>query len=212
MVSYPDSHDTRSFAATLPVRRPPSATSSRASTVRQHRHRSHRSHFGGSSYTPQNEFPVFTHTGDVEILVKSRDGRREQRYLLHRLILTQCSGFFEAGTSDEWSRATIESADAHGGASGSLIRANDAALSGGQKKRWRYELDWGMSDDDVPMLVQKVKLPLFWKTVTATLTIPFRLLVPRAYLVERMTDHRQYEISPQLLPRASLDLWRTFRR
>jgi hypothetical protein len=158
MVSYPDSSDGRSVA----VRRAPSVVSSRAST-RHHRHRSHRSHHGGSAYVPQNEFPVFSYTGDVEILLKSEDGRREQRYLLHRLILTQCSGFFEAGTSEEWSRATTEpsgatgnTSEAAGSSSRAMIRVEDAVSSGGQRKRWRYELDWGSGEDDVPMLVQKV--------------------------------------------------------
>ncbi|KAF1912718.1 hypothetical protein BDU57DRAFT_559888 [Ampelomyces quisqualis] len=125
MVSYPEAQSTeRSLAA----RRAPSVAShsSRASTAR--RHRPHRSQLGGTSHQPQNEFPVFTHTGDVEIALAN--GRREQRYLLHRLILTQCSAFFDAGTSEE-----------------SAARQD--------KPRWRYELDWAApGDDDMPMLVQ----------------------------------------------------------
>ena len=150
MVSYPDS---TSVERSLPIRRPPSVTShsSRASTVR--RHRQHRSQFGGTTLQPQNEFPVFTHTGDIEIVLNN--GRKEQRYLLHKLILTQCSGFFEAGTSEEWANA--------GEPSGSVPNANASALaripSGArqEKKTWRYELDWGNSEDDLPMLVQKVR-------------------------------------------------------
>jgi len=146
MVSYPDS---QASERALPVRRPPSVASSRTSTIR--RHRPHRSHFGGSTYQPQNEFPVFTHTGDVELIIG--DGKREQRYLLHKLILTQCSGFFEASLSEEWA--------ASGGA-GSSNNPNTGTLSrvgsNGQqeKKRWRYELDWGEGEDDIPMLIQKV--------------------------------------------------------
>ncbi|PSN73694.1 hypothetical protein BS50DRAFT_597166 [Corynespora cassiicola Philippines] len=148
MVSYPDSQGAE---RSLAIRRPPSVTShsSRASTVR--RHRPHRSHFGGTSHQPQNEFPVFTHTGDVEIIISN--GRKEQRYLLHKLILTQCSGFFEAGLSDEWASA---------GEGGSAQNQNPAALARipqgaapTDKKVWRYELDWGKNDDDIPMLVQK---------------------------------------------------------
>ncbi|CAI6315160.1 unnamed protein product [Periconia digitata] len=140
MVSYPDQGAERSVA----IRRPPSVTShsSRASTVR--RHRPHRSHFGGSSYQPQNEFPVFTHTGDVEIIIAN--GRKEQRYLLHKLIMTQCSGFFEAGLSDEWANA--------GEGGSALARVPPGAPQPQEKKRWKYELDWGR-DDDIPMLVQK---------------------------------------------------------
>lgn len=148
MVSYPDAQGAE---RALAVRRPPSVTShsSRASTVR--RHRPHRSHFGGSSsHQPLNEFPVFTHTGDVEIIIAN--GRKEQRYLLHKLILAQCSGFFEAGLSKEWAT----SGEAAGGSSahaGPLARIPQGAQPP-EKKRWKYELDWGKADD-VPMLIQK---------------------------------------------------------
>ncbi|KAJ9667605.1 hypothetical protein H2201_002140 [Coniosporium apollinis] len=139
MVSYPDE-----ASRTLSFRPAPSVTSShsRATTSRRHRH--HRSQ--------GNEFPVFSHTGDVEIIIAS--GRKEQRYLLHRLILAQCSGFFEAGTSEEWSRAqqTGESSSA----------AHQARFPNGApnadtapRKRWRYELDWGSGPDSIPVLVQK---------------------------------------------------------
>jgi hypothetical protein len=128
--------------------RGPSSVVSRSS--RRHRHG--RSHAGGTSYIPQNDFPIFSHTGDVEILVKA--GSTTNRYLLHRLILTQCSGFFEASTSQEWSRASNE------GGGGELARigedsGSESARTRDVKKRWRYELDTGISDDDVPMLVQK---------------------------------------------------------
>lgn len=150
MVSYPDSQGAE---RSLAVRRPPSVAShsSRASTAR--RHRPHRSHFGGSSYQPQNEFPVFTHTGDVEIVVAN--GRKEQRYLLHKLILTQCSGFFEAGLSDEWASPAAE-ASAPNASSAALARVPQNALP--EKKIWKYELDWGRNEGDVPMLIQKVRL------------------------------------------------------
>ncbi|KAG0645243.1 hypothetical protein D0Z07_8882 [Hyphodiscus hymeniophilus] len=131
--------------------RGPSSVISRPSSSARHR-RHNRSHAGGSSYVPQNEFPVFTHTGDVEIVVKA--GGQSNRYLLHRLILTQCSGFFEASTSQEWSRATTDGSGAElariGEDSGSAtVRSKEV------RKRWRYELDPGSSKDDVPMLVQK---------------------------------------------------------
>ncbi|KAJ4306648.1 hypothetical protein N0V88_000012 [Collariella sp. IMI 366227] len=66
--------------------------------------RYNRSHAGGASFIPQNEFPIFSHSGDVDIVVRVATGH-EHRYLLHRHILTRCSGFFEASTSHEWSRA-----------------------------------------------------------------------------------------------------------
>jgi hypothetical protein len=157
MVSYPDSQSAE--RSSLSIRRPPSVVShsSRASstvpsTVRRHRARSH---FGPSSANAQNEFPIFTHTGDVEIVLSN--GRRERRYLLHRLILTQCSGFFEAGTStDEWASV---------GASTVALNMSASALarvpSGSRhdKKTWRYELDWRSPDDGPPVLVPKVRRP-----------------------------------------------------
>lgn len=154
----------------LSVRRPPSVTS-RSTTTR--RHRSHRSHHGGSSYVPQNEFPNFAHTGDVEIIV-AIDGQ-EKRYMLHRLILSQCSGFFEASTSEAWSRhqaqAHLQAQEETGNTSLSVIGEESdgstisrthsvAPISPGQKPMWRYELDTGNgesgSEDELPMLVQKV--------------------------------------------------------
>ncbi|PBP17987.1 hypothetical protein BUE80_DR011215 [Diplocarpon rosae] len=127
--------------------RGPSSVVSRSS-----RHRRHgRSHAGGSSFAPQNEFPIFSHTGDVEILVHV--GSQTNRYLLHRIILTQCSGFFEAGTSQEWSKPGSE-----GGAELARIRedsGSQSAMHREVRRRWRYELETGSSDEDIPMLVQK---------------------------------------------------------
>ncbi|KAL0470103.1 hypothetical protein QR685DRAFT_244205 [Neurospora intermedia] len=141
--------------------------------------RYNRSHAGGASFIPQNEFPVFSHSGDVEIVVRVPCGL-ENRYLLHRHILTRCSGFFEASTSQEWSRAqtvpgggggggggVIPELPPPGGASkggsggngaggpetGTLARATQDSTT--PKKRWRYELDTGTDDNDIPMLVQK---------------------------------------------------------
>ncbi|KAG5922525.1 hypothetical protein E4U42_005437 [Claviceps africana] len=69
-----------------------------------------RSHVGGPSHESHNEFPIFAHSGDVEIIIRVGFGTDdvdavEHRYLLHRHTLTRCSGFFEASTSSEWSRA-----------------------------------------------------------------------------------------------------------
>jgi hypothetical protein len=139
----------------------PRAPSSVISTSRSSRHRRQgRSHAGGSSFVPQNEFPVFSHTGDVEILISA--GGTTNRYLLHRIILTQCSGFFEASTSLEWSRAR----DVDDGKGGELARIGEEGSARGEsrdrgevKKRWRYELDAGENGDDIPMLVQKEQSP-----------------------------------------------------
>ena len=160
----------------LAVRRP-SSISSRSTTTR--RHRTHRSHHGGSNYLPQNEFPYFAHTGDVEIII-AIDGQ-EKRYMLHRLILSQCSGFFEASTSEQWSRAQaqaqLQSPEHTTGSSLSVISESSEGsqvgrnrsvlhLPQGQRPMWRYELDTGnesdSNDDEVPMLVQKVGIPLLY--------------------------------------------------
>lgn len=161
MVSYPDSqvgsNVSAERASSLTIRRPPSVAShsSRTSTIRRHRpHRSGGSSYGGSSVGSQNEFPVFTHTGDVEIVISN--GRKENRYLLHKLILTQCSGFFDAATSEEWSGAAAEGSVAQNMSAAALARNPSGSRQ--DRKRWRYELDWG-SDDDVPMLVQKRAQP-----------------------------------------------------
>ncbi len=161
MVSNPPPTD-----RALTTRRP-SSVSSRSTTTR--RHRSSRSQHGGASFRPQNEFPNFAQTGDVEIIIHA-DGQ-EKRYMLHRLILAQCSGFFEAGTSEDWSRAQAraqvsEARPSNGGGLASigeeednhgreLSRPGPSGAQGGDRPRWRYELDWGNKDDEVPMLVQR---------------------------------------------------------
>lgn len=164
MVSYPQPTDVAS-----PTNRGPPSVNSRSAAAR--RHRSSRSHAGGASFRPQNEFPNFSQTGDVEIIINA-DGQ-EKRYMLHRLILAQSSGFFEAGTSEEWSRAQARAQAAETGSTqaGTLPRIGEDDESGSElgrtpssgqplpnKFKWRYELDWGTNDDEVPMLVQKVGL------------------------------------------------------
>ena len=161
MVSQP-----QSAAQTLAIRRPPSV-SSRSTTTR--RHRSNRSHHGGSSYSLQNEFPNFAHSGDVEIII-SHEGQ-EKRYMLHRLILAQCSGFFEASTSEEWSRAQAQSqgqgvSQTSERGLGRIGEDEDSESQVGRpsassayqahRPRWRYELNAASQEDDIPMLVQKV--------------------------------------------------------
>lgn len=109
--------------------------------------RYNRSHAGGSSLVPQNEFPVFSHSGDVDILVTA--GPLGSRYLLHRDTLARCSGFFEASTSSEWSRAQPLLA---GGNEVARVAEEPAASP---KRQWAYELDSGAGAGDIPMLVQK---------------------------------------------------------
>ncbi|PWY80317.1 hypothetical protein BO94DRAFT_548313 [Aspergillus sclerotioniger CBS 115572] len=147
---------------------------SAASSVSRHshssrRHRPSRSHHGGLTHQPQNDFPIFTHTGDVEIVIRA--GGQEHRYLLHRLILAQCSGFFEASTREEWSRQAVPrppnldtgvlsriSEDTSSLSNGSTLAQSESGGSAWsvEKRRWRYELDWvNKAEDEEPILVQK---------------------------------------------------------
>lgn len=104
-----------------------------------------RSHISYVQNLSRNEFPIFSDTGDVEILVSV--GGKTNRYLLHRIILAQCSKFFFASTSDEWWKET-----------GQILGCEDKVnekekLKNG--KRWTYELDVGDGLHDVPVLVQR---------------------------------------------------------
>ncbi|KAH6605022.1 hypothetical protein Trco_006729 [Trichoderma cornu-damae] len=155
MVSQPEPPSSLAIRGTSSLVSRPSARSKRYN----------RSHVGGtSSYLPQNEFPVFSHSGDVEVLIRA--GPVENRYLLHRHTLTRCSGFFEASTSSEWSRAQPLLPGGHElsriGEDGAAPAAVDggseqAAASGAEtpRRKWRYELDSGSGDNDIPMLVQR---------------------------------------------------------
>ncbi|KAI1499819.1 hypothetical protein F5X99DRAFT_419704 [Biscogniauxia marginata] len=165
MVSTPDYNH-----SSLALRGPASVVSARPSTrphLSSRTKRYNRSHVGGASYIPQNEFPIFSHSGDVEISIKA--GCKENRYLLHRHTLTRCSGFFEASTSQEWSRASvlplpephsreltrIGEEDETGMGNSDQRNSVPRAPSPPPRKRWRYELDPGTEGDDIPMLVQR---------------------------------------------------------
>ncbi|KAI0137435.1 hypothetical protein BJ170DRAFT_61539 [Xylariales sp. AK1849] len=171
MVSQPD-HDR---SQSLTVRGAQSVVGTRSSRphASSRSKRYNRSHAGGTSYIPQNEFPIFSASGDVEILIRA--GGRSNRYLLHRHTLTRCSGFFEASTSQEWSKASVlpalpeppskelarirEDSGVSLGSGSSTGGGNELARPGagspGPRRRWRYELDPGTGGDDIPMLVQK---------------------------------------------------------
>ena len=157
---------------TAPHQSAPSVVSRHSRSGR--RHRSGRSHHGGGSlHTSSNDFPIFTYTGDTEIVL--RTGSQEKRYLLHRLILAQCSGFFEASTNEDWSRrntSTLPKPDRtlsrlsedDSFSNGSTLAQSDHGILSvrpGEKRRWRYELDWeNRGEDEEPILVQKVGLGL----------------------------------------------------
>lgn len=155
-------------------RRPPSVTS-RASTSR--RHRSSRSHHGTASSVSQNEFPIFSHTGEVEIIITPINGRNERRYLLHRLILSQSSGFFDIDTARDPFGAQpviqlrhtspglpfaalhnpLETDSSRTSVDSTTPRrlSSQFGSSHSDGRRWRYVLDWGNTPDgQAPMLVQ----------------------------------------------------------
>ncbi|KAL1629121.1 hypothetical protein SLS56_005564 [Neofusicoccum ribis] len=183
MVSYPDSGPIDRQALQIrPASRAPSvASTSRAPLISSHRRHSRqiRSHAGGVSYQPQNEFPIFTHTGDVEIVITSnphsRRGsanaispyggatapRREERFLLHRLILAQCSGFFDEETNPEFNGGPQEGRSIPSGSALARLPSGAAQVDeSGRRKRWRFELDWGENGDEMPVLVQKDAAPM----------------------------------------------------
>ncbi|KAI1947085.1 hypothetical protein LOZ52_000038 [Ophidiomyces ophidiicola] len=152
MVSHPDARPARAATSVSSSRHPPA----------QHRRRfsGGRSHHGGSCDQPRNEFPVFSITGDVEVVIRAAS--QERKYLLHRLILAQNSGFFDAGTSEEWpaqrgDAAGSEAAGDHSDSGLGVAREENASqLRAGRRNRWRYELDWeNREDDELPILVQK---------------------------------------------------------
>ncbi|KAJ5493200.1 hypothetical protein N7539_001946 [Penicillium diatomitis] len=142
---------------------------SRPSHSSRRNHRSGRSHHGGSAQPSANDFPIFTYTGDTEIVIRA--GAQERRYLLHRLILTQCSGFFEASTSEDWTgkTATVQNPPKSDSSSSrlsegslsngsTLVQVEQMKLSarGQDSRRWRFELDWeNRGEHEEPILVQK---------------------------------------------------------
>ena len=147
------------------------STASLISRPSNRRHRSGRSHHGSSSHPSSNDFPIFTYTGDTEVVIRA--GSQERRYLLHKLILSQCSGFFEASTNENWSRQMALCSSKPEGtlsrlsedddfSNGSTLAPSDnggLSTRPGGKRRWRYELDWeNRAENEEAILVQKVHL------------------------------------------------------
>ncbi|KAG6314376.1 hypothetical protein E4U22_000104, partial [Claviceps purpurea] len=72
-----------------------------------------------SSCVSKDEFPIFAHTGDVEITIRgaiAADGVEavSKTYLLHQDTLARCSGFFAASTSSQRSKAQSYPASVNG--------------------------------------------------------------------------------------------------
>ena len=158
------------------------SVSSRASTSggrdshrRHHNHRhAHTASGAGASSSrtaSQNEFPWFSQSGDVEILIGDRSGRREQRYLLHSLILSQTSRFF---SEEMGHRADVNNVTGGSQRGRQLARIRErstsrtgSAYSSGsynsdsymrEQRRRYYELDWSQPSDSsegYPILIPK---------------------------------------------------------
>ncbi|KAG6163390.1 hypothetical protein E4U48_005978 [Claviceps purpurea] len=127
-----------------------------------------------SSYVRKDEYPIFAHTGDVEITIRgaiAADGVEtvSNTYLLHQHILARCSGFFAASTSSQWSKAQPDSASGNerardigddgdrGGGGGDKDGGGSSQNSFGSTRptrRWKYELNHEASFLDAPMLFQ----------------------------------------------------------
>lgn len=156
MVSYPDDSGidvSSTLSAPFKSSRAPSVASTSARsyhTVRasrqRHQQQYSKSYAGvtnhsskSSGHAPVNEFPTFDRTGDVEIVIAS--GRKESRYVLHKLYLAQCSGWFEDVLD-------IGEGDA---APGPSSRSHTRAAN-----RIYFELDSGKTEEPLPMLILKV--------------------------------------------------------
>lgn len=109
--------------------------------------------------------------------------------MLHRLILAQCSGFFEAGTSEDWSKAQAQAQGSGPGPSrgntlGSIGENEEAGGDNNrpahvgpprERYRWRYELDRGNQDEEVPMLVQRVGICHYPTNILSNVTSRLRV-------------------------------------
>jgi hypothetical protein len=153
MVSHPDELQRMAHlpyrASAAPSVANTTVRSSTARASRQHYRSYAKSHAGflssGSSsaghhhhHTPLNEFPTFERSGDVEIVLVS--GRREARYVLHRLYLVQSSAWFE----DVLGRGETDGL--------STVSSVSSSTAG---RRVRFELDKAVGEE-MPMLILKV--------------------------------------------------------
>ncbi|PHH63102.1 hypothetical protein CDD81_6253 [Ophiocordyceps australis] len=145
MVSQPEPSSSSSLSPAPPPPHRRSLYSSATSVVSRTKRYSRA---GLGSLVAQNEFPVFAHSGDVEILIRAASV--EKRYLLHRHTLTRCSGFFEVGLSSEWCPSTPLLTGGN-----EVARIGHDAAPATPKKTCTYELDGGVGDGDIPMLVQR---------------------------------------------------------
>ncbi|KAG5952189.1 hypothetical protein E4U58_000893 [Claviceps cyperi] len=142
-----------------------------------------------SSCVSKDEFPIFAHTGDVEITIRgaiAADGVEtvSNTYVLHQDTLARCSGFFAASTSSQWSENLSDRASVNerardigddgdggdGGGGGSRSKSGGGDKGGGGSahnafgstslnRQWNFELDHGTVYLDPPMLVQTDPLP-----------------------------------------------------
>ncbi|KAG6053322.1 hypothetical protein E4U17_004817 [Claviceps sp. LM77 group G4] len=174
------SHQPSSASATASTRRrkqrPHLASAvSRLSLSRTERYSQFRA--DSSSCVFKDEFPIFAHTGDVEITIQGAivaDGvpTVSNTYLLHQDTLARYSGFFAASTSSQWSKAQshptsgnerardiCDDGDGGGGDKDDGGSAQNAFGSTRPKRQWKFELDHAPVYLDAPMLVQTDPFP-----------------------------------------------------
>ncbi|KAH8167359.1 hypothetical protein CIB48_g888 [Xylaria polymorpha] len=151
MVSQPEYNH-----SSLALRGPSSVVSTRSARTFPRPHASsrskryNRSHAGGTSYVPQNEFPIFSHSGDVEIIIAA-GGREHKRAPARNGPRLPCCPSLPEPPSRELSKIGEEASSN----SGSDVTTRPGATSPTLRRRWRYELDSGVDRDDIPMLVQR---------------------------------------------------------
>ncbi|CAD6503353.1 BgTH12-03019 [Blumeria graminis f. sp. triticale] len=113
-----------------------------------------RLHIDTSTSVAENKFPIYNLTGDVEIIIRA--GGHTSRYLLHRFILAQCSGFFEASTTENWTKQSTENITRQGTCKKThILKNSDGSSQEPERKIWRYELEMGDHCQDIPVLVRK---------------------------------------------------------
>lgn len=205
MVSHPDENRSRSRPPPSRQHRssvaPQSVVSSRSSTIRGVRHsRYSKSHAGiltpssSSSASSSNDFPIYTRSGDVEIVLVS--GRKEARYLLHKLYLAQSSGWFEEvlGLGD----------------SGTVLSGGSSSSIASVGQRVRFELDQSKADAS-PMLVLKVRsTPLYRLKLTPCSPIHHAVLTTVSRDLPQFAQNQKFQMAssaqcPTSLPSPSLN-------
>jgi hypothetical protein len=135
-------------------RRPSWSATSRSSTRRHGCSNHHQQHQRTTSTpVPTDEFPIFSQTGNVEIIIASPSGRREQRYLLHAMILSQASPFFATNTNF---KSLPAPSTCHSSSRLGQDTSSTTSLHSVHSHLCTYVLDWHHArDDQIPRLIKR---------------------------------------------------------